>query len=616
MQSVDGACITQAEIRDLVTGLTDLSAVAPSTLVPFVAHRLRHARAVWINERWFLEKGLDVSEPETYQRVSAWLVDEFGFSVRGDTDPASMFHDNEKIFYADRYGSTEGTSPHGGSGRVGISGYFQVKGIGVTPLVGVGAHRDHSHGCMFLEEGIREAIYSEIAAAEFPHGAVPIVAILDVGYSLEDKAAQRRALAVRPAVMRAAHAERAPLFLRSVKHFKVSQADDVKRVREVARTWSRGFNGESLASIAPLKEFLSRVAAQIAFSNIQRFFCGGYFSSNLSVSGEILDFGNVHVLPNWSKAEVIGGTVSFGSEIELFKRIVRSILFSFQKYALIYDSRSFLSACEELQFYAADQYKEFFKRECLKLFNVHRSDDFSVIYEIVKDYFDTQQKRRFLYSHGKIIRGYQQVDKSSWMLDRIKEAYGENRRGSGSDFACDLYNQLVKHFALEEDPELAVQISWMTAIRLLSPRSECDRGFLMSRIESMLAQSSPLNRIELKKFVCDAVGGSRRVWPRLPNNLGVLSQVVHERTSALLCVRYPDGKAILWLEGYRISNKCVCFESALSCEELFEAGGSVDGMYWTAMADANLFEGTRAREVRLGKSTFLLPPMQIYYPVD
>src|SRR5206468_820219 len=108
-------------------------------------------------------------------------------------------------FHADRYGATSG-SAHGGSGRVGTNGPFNVKGLGRTPLASTMSDWQHSHGCLWLEEAVREAIYSEVADAEFPHGAVPVVAIIGTGirHELEDGAVGERALLVRPSFLRLA----------------------------------------------------------------------------------------------------------------------------------------------------------------------------------------------------------------------------------------------------------------------------------------------------------------------------------------------------------------------------------------------------------------------------
>ena len=148
----------------------------------------------------------------------------------------------------------------GACGRVTIIGKFQAKGIGQTPLVGQGAPAGHSHGCMSLAEAVLEALFAEIAAAEFPCAAVPIIAIMDTGLTFsspdpEDKYDQNvpRAIAVRPAAVRIAHAERAPLFKSSVTGFANVQATDALRTKEIIDTWmaSAGRKGPSPEGVGP-----------------------------------------------------------------------------------------------------------------------------------------------------------------------------------------------------------------------------------------------------------------------------------------------------------------------------------------------------------------------------
>ena len=236
------------EVEQLQSGLPNLAEISSEILVPFEARRLRRAAILWINRRWFFERQIDVARAEDRLRVEAWLLDEFAYAIPRAGDAPDAFTGEVKTLHADRYGISSGRSVHGGSGRVATIGSFQAKGIGVTPLAGVGANWVHSSGCASVEEGIREIIYSEVATAEFPHGAVPVVALLDAGLIYPNSADQatsaaatalvRRAIIIRPAVLRIAHAERAPLFLRSLTGFPNHQPDDARRTRDVVRYWT------------------------------------------------------------------------------------------------------------------------------------------------------------------------------------------------------------------------------------------------------------------------------------------------------------------------------------------------------------------------------------------
>ena len=125
-----------AEITRLEQGQPRLAQWSTALLVPFTAHRLRSGAVAWVNCRWFLERGFDLSSKGALAQVNAWLLDEFAWCVRTDK---RGFTADTKTLWADRYGSVDGMSPHGGSGRVATLGCFQGKGIGQTPLVGEGA---------------------------------------------------------------------------------------------------------------------------------------------------------------------------------------------------------------------------------------------------------------------------------------------------------------------------------------------------------------------------------------------------------------------------------------------------------------------------------------------
>src|SRR5579883_3138750 len=183
MATVTHRHFSPAEIARLESGLSLLHTWSEHLLVPFTAYRLRHAALVWINRPWFRRRGFDLDDAETHRRIESWLLDEFGFAVRRESDPEEAFTSERRTLFADRYGSTDGLTPHGGSGRVATIGCFQAKGVGQTPLVGQGGPAGHTHGCIALAECVREAIFAEISAAEFPCGAIPTIAIIDPGLS-------------------------------------------------------------------------------------------------------------------------------------------------------------------------------------------------------------------------------------------------------------------------------------------------------------------------------------------------------------------------------------------------------------------------------------------------
>src|SRR5262249_51128628 len=139
---------------------------------------------------------------------------------------------------------------------------------------------------------------------------------------------------VRPAIARIAHAERAPLFLHSLTGYSNSQLDDARRTRDVVQRWStRGTGRGPVDQAMPeLPELVSRIAEQVAFGQVHRLFSGGYFSSNLSVGGALLDFGGMRALPNWVNARTLDGVVGFGDEMKIVYKLIESLAFYFKKY--------------------------------------------------------------------------------------------------------------------------------------------------------------------------------------------------------------------------------------------------------------------------------------------
>jgi hypothetical protein len=294
-----------------------------------------------VNRRWFQERLFDLQDRYVLSRVCAWLLDDFAYIAVPDENFTSVLRHDTTTLWADRYGSSQGLSVHGGSGRVSVTGAFQCKGVGPTPLASPYAPSGHSHGCLSFAEAIREAIFAESASAEFPHGALPVIAIIDTGLNFsspnpDDEYDQNapRALLVRPWAIRIAHCERAPLFKTSITGFKNVQAVDVLRTKEIIGTWIGSTEPchHQAAVHQKVLALFEEIVEQIAFGQVHRLFSGGYFSSNLTIHGELLDFGNMHTLPNWNCAQVHSVVEGFGREMRLLRSVVMSLTFHVFKY--------------------------------------------------------------------------------------------------------------------------------------------------------------------------------------------------------------------------------------------------------------------------------------------
>jgi hypothetical protein len=525
-----------AEVRQLEAGLPRLGEWSATMLVPFQARRLRHATVLWINRRWFLERQIDVTRDDVRKRVSSWLLDDFA---------CEAFADGARTLHADRYGSSTGRTFHGGSGRVATIGCYQAKGIGVTPLVGVGGDAEHATGWCSVEEGIREAIFSEVAAAEFPHGAVPVVAILDSGLGVG------RGIVVRPAVLRLAHAERAPLFMRSVTGYANSQLDDVRRTRDVFQRWSPDLSG-----------LVSRIAEQVAFGQVHRLFSGGYFSSNLSVDGALLDFGGMRALPNWVNARNLDVVAGFGDEMKIVDKLIESLGFYFRKY------RAASVSTAALRSQAKAAHTRAFTRECLRMWGLDAQTDPTLtdaVMRALSRYFSCQQKFRVNYKRGG-------VNDHGWLYN-ARAASIETETLNAIDAA------LHRHFANFPDREERALQAWSCAARYLMPRESLDREKLKQSIERRLESSA---REWIADFVRSAVGRGRRHWPRLPSDLTVQAHVAYEGSSALLCLERSSRRQVYWLEGIRVHDSFRLFDSCITVEQARDLGAQADSDRWSA----------------------------------
>lgn len=302
-----------------------IARLSDQVCVPFEARKLHRATVVWINPRWLLAAGQDPLDDAARERAGQWLLAEFAYVVPRPEDDDRHVSAITKQFTADRYGETA-TAYHGGSGRAGSDQGYQVKGIGRTPLVGDDADWNHAHGCAWMEEAIREAVYSEIFAAEFPVGAVRTVAIIDTHLHAElvpGQLGERRALIVREDVIRLAHFQRAPHFFRA-GHYRSDQLADAARVRDAAR-WLATQGADDQGVPLPLGRLCRRVADQMAFGDVFRLTHGGFLSSNVAMDGSLLDFGSARALLDWRTAELSVGGVKAGHDSVYWLRVIESV---------------------------------------------------------------------------------------------------------------------------------------------------------------------------------------------------------------------------------------------------------------------------------------------------
>lgn len=597
--------LTGDEIARLEAGLPRLSDWGAELLVPFVARRLARATVAWLNERWFLERGIDVTRAATRARACAWLVDELGYQVPDPGDPDDAYRPEERTFHADRYGGS-GHVPHGGSGRAGLAGCFQAKGIGPTPLVGDVRAWSYSHGRAWLEEGVREAICAEVAAAEMPHGALPVVAVLDAGLRHRlpsGELGERRALIVRPAALRLAHFERAPMFRAGDPggERQTSETADVDRVRGAIAALRAGLEGAPAPGlrVRGLAEALERVAEQAAFGQVHRLCHGGYLTSNVTLNGELLDFGSFRSVGDWSKVLPLDNMPGFGDELLLLVPAIQSLCFFFRKYGA---GAAAAPPERELLVRARRALDSRFDRECLRIWGMEEEtgDAARAVAAAMREYFAAQQRRIGSFQMGLVpVQG--------WLGDQLDAI---DRPAAGS---------LERQILARIDDALAARrgsrdeaghrLARMTAARLLLPRPALYRerlqGWLWDRLGGQRSPEPP-EPDAVAAAVRWTLSSSRRHWPLLARGLAVTAQVSTGASSALLCRDVAAGSPCLWVEGVRAADRVCLFGRWHAADELAARHAASDGARWAGRFPLRVGDGV----AELGRADlpFALPP--------
>lgn len=158
-------------------------ALGPRTLLPFRA-AVVPARVLWCNFEVARQLGFSVPrENRVSRRLERQLVN--AFSCRAIEPGQPAVRRAVVTLHCDRYyGSAMGDHAGSARGAISLSKNVFLKGIGRTPLAGVGGPR-HRDGGLQLVHAIAEAIYGELATRMFSAGAARVVAILDQGRSVE-----------------------------------------------------------------------------------------------------------------------------------------------------------------------------------------------------------------------------------------------------------------------------------------------------------------------------------------------------------------------------------------------------------------------------------------------
>jgi len=286
--------------------------------VPLQLCRLPDARMVWVNQRVMRQDPAFIACGGTLATYSDYLLQACAYVIATEDTGDSL-----AIGVADRYGG-RGIGHNGGSGRAVVVNGYHVKGVGRTPLIGTITDEAHASGGAYLEECVRETIFAELAAAEFPGGTIPTLAIIDTGLVQvwqEDHGPrpERRCLLIRPSFVRPAHFERAPSYI------SIDPRDgyvDSQRVRHAFQTATELWGHDSLPAI--YEKFWLTWSEQLAYAFAHRLPHGGDSTSNIALDGQLLDFGAMTAIPSWARISLKWSGPPAGESLYYLVQAVRS----------------------------------------------------------------------------------------------------------------------------------------------------------------------------------------------------------------------------------------------------------------------------------------------------
>ncbi|HVZ29030.1 MAG TPA: hypothetical protein VG839_01460, partial [Asticcacaulis sp.] len=225
--------------------------------------------------------------------------------------------------WADRYGG-QGIGACGGSARAAFVNGYHVKGIGKTPLLSARNDEAHSTGCVSLDEAIRETIFSE-KMSQFPWSVVPNLAILTTGLDfgadmppgLSGSEGGGKVLVVRPAFLRPAHFERAVAAV--LPDIKTGEKD-AARVVHMIKGLLALTGQESLRDV--FLRFWARWAEQLAYGLVNRLSQHAHSTSNICLSGQLIDFGAARSFSSNRSIRIRPGALPHGADLDAVMRSV------------------------------------------------------------------------------------------------------------------------------------------------------------------------------------------------------------------------------------------------------------------------------------------------------
>lgn len=336
--------------------------------VPVLLRRVSDARVIWLNNRVMRRDPMFRSCGGTARDYGRHILMSCGYAINGESKRECA------VGIADRYGGA-GIGNNGGSGRAVIVNGYSVKGIGRTPLLSLSGDDWHTWGGAFLDECVRETILSEIVDAEFPGGAIPTIAIIDTGRRAEWRAgkrviAGRCCLLVRPCMLRAAHFERAPLFVEYDADQRKAGYRDVMRVRHTFDVVAKLLGWRRLCAM--FRRFWMVWAEQLAYAFVHMLPHGGDTTSNIAFDGRLLDFGGMVAVPSLGRISISLGFPGCGTGIALLSQSMRVQVAQLLRYCEVESREEIPREVARLMISVKERYLVSTYRELLRLGGLSR----------------------------------------------------------------------------------------------------------------------------------------------------------------------------------------------------------------------------------------------------
>jgi hypothetical protein len=312
-----------------------LDVLGPGSFAEFDVIR-SPGRVIWCNFELARQLGFEV--PRSNQLTPKFheqLLTALSFRAVGPGD-ALPAQETLKM-YADRYGG-DGVAPCLGAGRAGFLPYgnLYVKGVGLTQLFKSNDPNDfvHSHGGVYLEDCLTEAVFGEANENLFSCGSIRVLAIIDQGKHVTEPSGRQRpiALVVRAgAQLRPGHLlgkQRRPsrsaldMFISIAKatHQLVTRQDELtdERIPDVAATMLRIIDDHARTGADGFR---------------WRMIHGAISSSNMEMSGAMLDLPTQSAQPRTAPVWTLDYAESvYGSEhkerafqlVPMYRKVLRT----------------------------------------------------------------------------------------------------------------------------------------------------------------------------------------------------------------------------------------------------------------------------------------------------